>query len=241
MGRGADSPGLTKKQTETVDKYQKKESLTDKQGEELVRLIAKRDYKPEFDLSQGAKTHIRNKVKGVVFGTKKVLENKYLSKGIMVEDDSIELYNEVHFTKYTKNPDSNNKSNKWLKGTCDVDTGKKRNLVIDIKSPWSLETFPVLPDEIDLGVYEWQLRGYMMLYDRDFAELAYCMVDTPDSLLDYEKNLTIHHVSHIEPELRITKLCFDRCQEKEDLIKYKVTEARKYANWYAEQIAKKYG
>lgn len=238
MGKGKDSGGLTTKQIETLKKLLAKESVTVKQALEVEKLLKKRDYRPEFDLSAGAKTHIRNIVKGIAYGFKRFVQTKPMTKGTMVEPQSIDLLNEVDFTKYKKNEIS--KENGFIKGTCDIDS-EKHSLIIDIKSPWSLETFPVLPDEIDVGVYEWQLRGYMWLYGRKNAELAYCMVDTPDELLDYEQNLSIHQVSHIEPELRVTKLSFEWCEEKENLIKYKVTEARKYANWYSEQIAKKYG
>ena len=77
----------------------------------------------------------------------------------------------------------------------------------------------------------------MMLYNKPFGEIAYCLVDTPDELLEYENNnYTLHHVDDIEMQLRITKICFERCHEKEELIKTKIIEARKYATWYEQQI-----
>ena len=229
------------KQLEKLILKQNSPKLTEKQAAKKLELIAKRDYKPEFDLSQTAKSYIRGIVKGVVYGTKKNIQTKPMKKGDIVECDSINLLNEVDFKRYVKNEAS--KKNEWIKGTCDIDDIIE-SLISDIKSSWSLDTFPVLPDEIDTGtlfVNEWQLRGYMMLYNRNKAEVVYCMVDTPDELLTEYDNLSIHHVSHIEPELRVTRVCFDRCEEKEELIKYKVGEARKYANWYSEQISKKYG
>lgn len=232
---------ITEKQISELEKLlikSKAPKLTPKQAIKKLELIAKRDYKTEFDLSVGAKTHIRNIVKGIAYGFKKQIDGKPLMKGNMVEDDSIKLYNLVNFTKYEKNTIS--KNNGFIKGTCDIDD-EIESLITDIKSSWTLETFPVLSDEIEIGNGEWQCRGYMMLWEREKSQLAYCMVDTPDSLLDYEPNLDIHHVSHIEPELRVTTLGFDRCEEKEELIKYKVKEARKYAVWYHGQIEKKYG
>ena len=80
----------------------------------------------------------------------------------------------------------------------------------------------------------------MMLYNKPKFELVYCLVDTPDELLEWEENLTLHHMDDIEPELRITSIMFERDLEKEQLIKHKVKECRKYATWYYEQIAKKY-
>ena len=79
----------------------------------------------------------------------------------------------------------------------------------------------------------------MWLYDKDNSELAYCLVDTPDTLLEWENNLTIHHTEDIAPELRVTVVKFERDKEKEELIKHKVSECRRYAKWYEEQIINK--
>lgn len=190
-------------------------------------------------LTQTAKTYIRGLVKCETFHYKINVESKYLTKGTNCEDDSIELYNEVFFTDYEKN--STRLFNNYIQGECDINAPSK---IIDIKTSWSKATFPAIEQEAKEAVkkagYEWQLRGYMMLYDKPFSEIAYCLVDTPDELLEYENNYTLHHVDDIEPQLRVTKICFERCQEKEELIKTKVIEARKYATWYEQQIINKY-
>ena len=185
-------------------------------------------------LTQTAKSYIQEIVKKIVYNYHIELESKYLTKGIMVEDESIELYNEVYFCSYEKNSDR--LFNEFIEGECDINAPNK---IIDIKSSWSKDTFIATPSEINNKDYEWQLRGYMWLYNKDNAELAYCLVDTPDTLLEWENNLSIHHVDDIAPELRVTVKKFTRCIEKEKQIIEKVKECRKYASWYEQQILNK--
>ena len=230
---------ITASQLETLKKYNKKgDDITSKQKSERTRLQKKKDNPPTFDLSEGAKTYIRTLVREESFGGRPVIDTKEMKKGTIVECDVIELYNLVNWTKYEKNEER--KFNDWIQGECDIDSWDD-NLIIDIKSSWSLNTFPFLPDEIDVGGYEWQGRGYMMLWNRKNFKLVYGLVDTPDELLDYEQDLTIHHVNNeIEPEIRLTELNFIRCLKKEEQIKHKVNECRKYATWYHQRIVNKY-
>ena len=185
-------------------------------------------------LSKGAKTYIKELVVQDLFNFKTILDSKYLDKGIEVEDTSIDLYNEVKSTLYLKNTDR--LTNDWITGECDINTGDK---IIDIKSSWSLETFPASPSDIDSKLYEWQLRGYMMLYNVDKAELAYCMVNTPPHLLkdwDYYK---IHIVDTIDPTLRLTTIGFDRDLELEEKIKEKVEACGEFYEEYKNEILNK--
>ena len=147
-------------------------------------------------LSEGAKTFLENEVHQFYYGYSAFEGNSYTKKGIAVEDLSIELYNNVFFCDYKKNTER--KENDWLTGECDIFTGSK---IIDIKSSWSLSTFPGIPRQGENPIYEWQLRAYMHLWDVDDAELAYCLVNTPDELIGYERD-ELHNIEHrIEPGL----------------------------------------
>ncbi len=46
------------------------------------------------------------------------LNNKYINKGIMQENDSIALFNSVMFSNYSKNTERLN--NEWLTGEADI-------------------------------------------------------------------------------------------------------------------------
>lgn len=185
-------------------------------------------------LSAGCKTYIKELVKEDLFGYKSTIDSKYLTKGIDMEDTSIDLYNEVHGTLYLKNTER--LENEFITGECDINAEYK---IIDIKSSWSLETFPPSPEDINNKDYEWQLRAYMWLYDKPKAELAYCMVSTPDYLLKDWDNLGIHKVDKHDPFLRVTCISFERDTEKEELIAQRVKDCRKFYNEYKDSILNK--
>lgn len=186
--------------------------------------------KPE-DLSVGAMTYCRQLAKEAVYGYRYSPSSRQMEKGTVCEQDSIDLYNEVFFTNHKKNAER--KSNDWLCGECDIDAGK---MIIDIKTSWSLATFPATRADAHDNDYEWQGRGYMMLWDRDAFELAFCLVSTPPELVGYE-DARLHHVDHIDPALRVTTVRYERDMEKERLIQIKVEAARQYINEVFETIA----
>lgn len=210
--------------------------------EELAEIIAKRkrtdeetallQAAKERSLSAGAKTYCCQLAKEFVYNFRSDIRSKYLDKGIIVEDQSIQLYNEVFFTSLSKNTER--RTNEWLTGECDIFTGKK---IIDIKSAWSLATFPATKAEAHDNDYEWQGRGYMMLWDCDQFELAYCMVSTPEELIGFD-DTRLHYVDHIAPELRVTRVLYDRDMTLEEKIKVKAEAARAYINEIIDTIAK---
>ena len=185
-------------------------------------------------LSVGAKTHIQQLAKQFVYGYDKVITSKYMDKGIQVEDQSIELLNSVLFTDYKKNTER--KENDWITGECDIFTG---DMIYDIKSSWSLDTFPVLASQGEDKTYEWQLRAYMWLWNVDKAAIAYCLVNTPEDLIGYERQ-EIHMVDHINPELRVTFVRYERDKSLEEKIQSKVEAARLYYQEVIEQISKEH-
>lgn len=235
MGKCKDT--ITKSQFATIEKLEQAKELTSKQKGELTRLKRKRDNAPAFDLSEGAKTYCRHIVRSIVLSYRKRANTRAMQKGTICEDDSIALYNELNFTEYEKN--ELRVENEWITGECDIwDKGIK---ILDIKTSEDKSTFPLLPDEITIGPYEWQGHGYMFLYNEKLFELVYCLVQTPDELINDWEDYEIHDVEGIPMELRVTVLSFEHDQEKQELIKYKVTEARKYMNWYYCEIIKKHG
>jgi hypothetical protein len=162
-------------------------------------------------LSQTAKSYIIQKAKEDFFEYRSELNSKYITKGLAQEQDSIDLLNLVRLEDYRKSDER--VENEWLTGCCDIITD---TYIIDIKTSWSLDTFPATSYELkDLSDYEWQGRAYMWLYDMPFFELCYVMVTTaPEIMGDYE-NGALHYVDHIAPEKRITSITFERDKEIE--------------------------
>lgn len=196
----------------------------------LSRIMTEPKSKDEV-LSVGAKTYVEDLASEFVYGYTKLISSKEMDKGIIVENTSIALLNDVMFTSYAKNVER--KTNDWLTGECDIFTGSK---IIDIKSSWSLPTFPATVRAGRDKDYEWQLRGYMMLWDCDESEIAYCMVTTPDELIRFEPT-EIHYVDHIDPALRVTRVPYQRDRSLEDKIKQKVEAARSYFDEVVDLIA----
>jgi hypothetical protein len=199
----------------------------------LAEIMTEPKEKSEV-LSKGAKTYLEKIAKEYVYGYSQVISGKEMDKGILVEDHSIELYNSVFFTNYAKNTERRN--NDWITGECDIYTGKK---VIDIKSPWSLATFPATVSAATAACkergYDWQGRAYMMLWDVDEFEVAFCMVNTPDELIRFEQE-ELHYVDHIDGALRVTVAKYERDKALEDKIKFKVEAAKEYLQQLVNQI-----
>lgn len=185
-------------------------------------------------LSQTTKSYIASKAKEDFFGYNSNISTKAMQKGTDWEHESIELVNQVRDTFYIKNQYTI--ENDCLIGTPDIILD---NSIIDIKTSWSLETFPAISAEGINKDYEWQLRGYMMLCDKASAELIYCMIDTDDFLLSDWDNKTIHKVSHIEPKKRITVLEYERNTSIEEAIRERITACTEYYNEYIEQLKSK--
>lgn len=182
-------------------------------------------------LSVGGKSAVEKIAKQLIYGYTETVSSKYMDKGIQVEDASIELYNSVMFTRNAKNTER--RTNDWITGECDIATPKK---ITDIKSSWSLATFPVTASQGRDKGYEWQLRAYMMLWDVELAEIAYCMVDTPDELVGWE-DVSLHSVGHIPQELRLTLVQYQRDKALEEKIKRKCEAANNYLTAVMSRIA----
>ena len=185
-------------------------------------------------LSETAKSEIRKIAKEQFFGYSSTIVTKPMMKGKDWEEESIALVNDVRGTLYVKNTERF--ENEFLTGEPDI---IEDNMIIDIKTPWYLETFTATPDEGINKDYEWQLYGYCWLLNKMRAELIYCMIDTDDILLSDWDNRFIHKVSHIDPVKRITTLEFVLLPEHVEKMQVKLAEATKYYNQYINQLKNK--
>lgn len=186
----------------------------------LAKIMSEPKTKAEGLLSKGAKTYLTGLAKEVVYGYREEISSKAMEKGTRCEQESIDLYNQVFFSSLTKNQER--RSNDCITGEPDL-IGK--DFGVDIKTAWSLCTFPALPE--DMPDYEWQARGYMCLFDLPRWDIAYCMIDTPDDLIGYEQ-LAIHKVSEIDPHLRVTVVSYHRDADKEAKMLEKARAAQLY-------------
>lgn len=174
-------------------------------------------------LSDGAKTYLDKCAKEIFYGYTPDTSSKYTDKGIEVEDQSIELYNTVFFTSYKKNAER--RETDYLTGEPDLIGDDE---IVDVKSSWSLDTFPASARAGEKKEYEWQARAYMHLFDKSKAKIAYCLVDTPDRLIGFEDE-ELHIVSHkFPPELRVTIVPYVRDMELEQKMIERCKAAQQY-------------
>jgi hypothetical protein len=191
--------------------------------------------KTKDPLSETAKSFIIEKAWQEVTGVENRIESKEMSKGIMCEDEAIDLINTVLFKNYSKN--DIRLGNEYMTGECDI---VNDTLIRDIKNAWSLHTFPSTQSQLEKTVkksgYDWQLRAYMMLYDRGEAWVDYCIVDTPSELIPVWEDEKPHRVEHIEPRFRVTSLKIERDTELEN----KIIERIKISTDFYNEVIKEF-
>jgi len=184
-------------------------------------------------LSDTAKSYIKKLAKENFYGYTSKVETKQMRKGTEYEMESIALVNSVWFgSNFVKNQLRENQG--YLSGHPDIITDDS---IIDIKTSWSLETFPALPEDADS--YEWQVRGYMHLFNKPRASVIFCMIDTDDELLSDWDNRDIHKVSHIDPTKRITVVQYERDEMKEELMLSRLRDASEFYSQYMQQLINK--
>lgn len=190
----------------------------------IGKLMTEPKSKAEGPLSVGAKTYIRELAAQEIFGVEFEISSKHIEKGNLVEPDSIALLNRVRGLDLVKN--TVRLKNEFLTGECDLfDTDRRRGH--DLKSSWSIATFPICVTDCEDRLYEWQMRGYMALHDADEWEVNYALVDTPAHLIGFEP-MPLHVVSHIPEHMRLTTWLVKRDAAKEAAIYEKVKHAREY-------------
>ena len=196
-------------------------------------------------LSQTAKSYIEELAKEHLFGIKKVFKSRYTDKGNEVEEQAIELTEDVlGFEFLTKN--EKYFENDYIKGTPDVIT---TSLIIDVKSSWSGETFPFFETELPNKDYYYQVMGYMWLTGKKDALISYCLINTPEEIVNDEIRRTawgkyeiepseetirevqsVHNFSHIPKDRRVKAFHVEFNEGVVNEMKTRIDECRKYFN-----------
>jgi hypothetical protein len=187
-GRGV---GITENQLKEIEELKNeretglnvngnKVKWTEVKNKKLSDLIAKRDAPPE--LSDTAKSEVEKIWLLMEKGFYEELGNKFIMKGLLCEEDGLEMISELDNEFYVKNDERVTIGN--ITGEADVVHEIDGKILIkDIKSNYSPKTF--MNAELS-NVYEWQLITYMYLYDAEEAHLEYTLCDLPPHLLEAE-------------------------------------------------------
>ena len=196
-------------------------------------------------LSQTAKTYIEEQVIQDKYGIKKQFYSRYTDKGILVEDDAIKLVSDILDLGFTwKNEE--HFTNDWMTGTPDVNTD---SILLDVKSSWDATTFPFFATEIPTKDYYYQLQGYMELTNKTESLLCYCLVNTPEEMVEdevrrahwnanlLEESIDLrdevqkrHNFDHIPDNRRVKVFKVEKDEAVIEAIKERVELCREYYN-----------
>ena len=203
-------------------------------------------------LSQTTKSYIKELVLEHKYGIRKEINSRYLDKGNMVENESIELTEKVlDLDLIVKN--ESYFENDFICGTPDIIMG---DTIIDVKSSWSAHTFPFFFDEeLPNKDYYYQIQGYLALTGATKGMVVYCLINTPEEIvLDeirrtswsrHELDVTEeteaevrqqHEFDHIPEVNRVKAYYIDRDDEVIQSIYARVEECRTYYNELWERI-----
>lgn len=143
------------------------------------------------ELSQTAKTYLKELYIEKLWGLDKEMYNKYCDKGKLVEQDSITLISRLDKKIFVKNEES--LKDDYFSGTPDVlEIGKEGEILfcVDAKSSWDAYSFIGKLNEPLDKVYESQMQIYLHLLKCQSGAIDYVLVDTPDSIIaDEERRL----------------------------------------------------
>lgn len=195
-------------------------------------------------MGKTAKSYAEQWLKEKLFNREKEFSNKYIMKGLIVEDHSIDMISEVMgYGMLLKNEQYY--EDEHMTGTPDIIIPKLKT-VIDAKSSWDIFTFPYFETENPNSNYYWQGQGYLALTGLDKFKLCYCLTDTPDHIIEsemrsyayrngyevedlkYSEWLKRHTYSDIPIEMRVKTFEFGRDEEAISKIKERVEEIRNY-------------
>ena len=185
---------------------------------QLGKLMTEPRSKSEL-LSETTKTYLTEVYIGLKYGRTKEITSKYFDKGNGCEEDSITLFSRVTGKMYFKNEE--NVRNEYITGTPDLFEGEMitaATLVPDIKTSWDIFSFFKAKQDSLNKDYYWQLQGYMWLTGAQKAQLVYCLVDTPETLIGKEKmNLYYKMIDPTAEEIETAYAEVERNSRYEDI------------------------
>jgi hypothetical protein len=123
-------------------------------------------------------------------------------KGVTMENNSIDLFNQKHGTNYAKN--KKKIDNDYLTGIPDLIKGDSvydAEEVIDIKTPFDIFSYMQSVDNPLKNADYWQIQGYMALTNAPIGTVAFCLTNTPAWMMDDElRKLKLKYGGHPEYE-----------------------------------------
>lgn len=227
--------GLTDKQEEKLAQLLVKDKRTALQEQEMLDLIAKKKADPE--LPKGAKTYVEGLVDQYVYKYEDSIDNKYVRKGLAVEDSdedninksAIKIASRLLFAEYRKSNSYLSKG--YFHGHPDIED-EEEEMIVDIKSSWSKKTFPKRPEDGHDSTYEWQGKLYCYMKGWKKFRLCYVLMSTPEDLVPDNEHDSLHYCDDLPLNLRVTYLDYELTDKDIEKIERREKAAVKYAQEY---------
>lgn len=133
---------------------------------------------------------------------RKFMSNKYIEKGLMVEEDALTLLSRTRKIFLKKNEER--LSNDFITGIPDTYEGEsiyKADIIHDVKASYDIWTFDASRSEDAedaKAAYFWQGQGYMDLTGAKEFHLHHCLINTPDLIINKEKQRLMWNMGVID-------------------------------------------
>lgn len=178
---------LTDKQVATLSLLKMKEEKTIKDFQTIIHLTEKAAKWDDPPLNKTAMMYLTKRYGWEKYAKKAAsigAQMAFYEKGTLLEGEAIELLSTLDKTGYTKNNEA--LTNDYLLGKCDIVTPGKSK-IIDIKVAWNISTFLGVFNSPLKPLYWYQMQGYLDLYQLDHGEVCFCLLNTPEGLVEREK------------------------------------------------------
>lgn len=190
-------------------------------------------------LSETAKSAVQDMFRQQVFGFNSFQGDRKTEKGLQLEESAIKVSGFQRGLALKKN--SERRENDFISGECDIYV-PTRKLIIDTKCPWDIGSHPFFECEAEKKVkemgYDWQMQGYMWLWDCEQAQIDFVLLPTPLDLLTKYDNIEQHLdlVENIPLEKRITTVTIQRDEEKIAKIQTQAEKCQAYFSQLLEEL-----
>jgi hypothetical protein len=189
LANSRDNPCITEKQLETLADFESRDKLTEKQQQEMARLLVLKENSSKVILSDTTIEYLMEwyawEVEGMIPVSKESLDMLETKKGKMAELQSGALLNFVDDAEYKQHKDRI--SNDFLSGEIDFYLGEHiyaATNVTDAKNAWD---YPIFLKKINKGLengQKEQIQGYGDITGAKELYIANTLVDNPDEILE---------------------------------------------------------
>jgi hypothetical protein len=162
-------------------------------------------------LSETCRTRLNQEWTVQTSGRTKDIKNKYINKGLDLEEDALTQYSLFTSSLWNKNQFEAHNSYVTTRG-CD---SYNEDVVIDTKVSWDIFSFDNNRFKKINPLYDWQLQIYCWLWNKKEGRLVYVLLNTPEYLIKAEeKRLSYELFGISEPESEEQKDLFSDARKE---------------------------